>query len=115
MASLNVCSVLTYFPHSGVNAIANNTCHFGINNLFADKGLMDAEHTGLYFPADGEQMKAVVRKISLPKGTTIRLPVPTCCRSRRKTARRSSLRRLQFVPGKEEFICGFPMALISGL
>ncbi|KAK9489101.1 hypothetical protein V1508DRAFT_446953 [Lipomyces doorenjongii] len=59
MARLNNYSVLSHFSHSGVNEMADNTCHFGLNLFFADNGLMDAETTALYFPADGEQMKAI--------------------------------------------------------
>ncbi|EAU29280.1 hypothetical protein ATEG_10283 [Aspergillus terreus NIH2624] len=106
MARLNGCSVLSHFSHSGVDEIADNTCHFGLNNFFADNGLMDAESTGLYFPADGEQMKAVVRKVFWQKG--LRFIFST----RSKTPyilNESGDEKLyggnyEFVPGKEEFI-----------
>ena len=48
--------------------MADNTCHFGLNNMFADNGLDDAYATGLYFPADPNQMKAVVKKIFFDPG-----------------------------------------------
>jgi transketolase len=106
MARLNGCSVLSHFSHSGVDEIADNTCHFGINNFFADNGLMDAVSTGLYFPADGEQMKAVVRSVFFTKG--LRFIFST----RSKTPyilKENSEEKLyggdyKFVPGKEEFI-----------
>ncbi|KAL2844411.1 thiamine diphosphate-binding protein [Aspergillus pseudodeflectus] len=106
MARLNGCSVLSHFSHSGVDEIADNTCHFGINNFFADNGLMDAVSTGLYFPADGEQMKAVVRAVFFTKG--LRFIFST----RSKTPyilKENSEEKLyggdyKFVPGKEEFI-----------
>jgi len=44
--------------------MADNTCHFGLNNFFADNGLEHDEHpTRLYFPADGGQMRACVQSI----------------------------------------------------
>lgn len=106
MARLNRCTVLSHFSHSGVDEIADNTCHFGLNNFFADNGLMDAESTSLYFPADGEQMKAVVRKVFFDKG--MRFIFST----RSKTPyilKQDSDQKLygegyEFVPGREEFI-----------
>ena len=64
MARLNHCNVLSHFSHAGVDDMADNTCHFGLNNFFADNGLDDdALPTRLYFPADGGQMKACVRRV----------------------------------------------------
>jgi hypothetical protein len=42
--------------HSGVDDMADNTCHFGLNNMFADNGLDDGYATALYFPADVHQV-----------------------------------------------------------
>ncbi|MBL7650282.1 MAG: transketolase, partial [Candidatus Hydrogenedentes bacterium] len=39
MARLNFSNVLAHFSHSGVDDMADNTCHFGINSMFADGGL----------------------------------------------------------------------------
>lgn len=106
MARLNGCTVLSHFSHSGVDEIADNTCHFGLNHFFADNGLMDAETTSLYFPADGEQMKAVVRKVFFDKGLrfvfSTRSKVPYILKE-------GSEEKLfgpgyDFVPGKEEFV-----------
>ena len=41
MARLNKCNVFSHFSHSGVDDMADNTCHFGLNNLMADNGLED--------------------------------------------------------------------------
>ncbi|KAL4077852.1 thiamine diphosphate-binding protein [Scleroderma citrinum] len=41
MGRLNNCNVLCHFSHAGVDEMADNTCHFGINNFFADNGLSD--------------------------------------------------------------------------
>jgi len=64
MARLNKCNLLCHFSHAGVDDMADNTCHFGLNNFFADNGLDDEDPpTRLYFPADGGQMTACVKKI----------------------------------------------------
>ncbi|MEA2709974.1 MAG: hypothetical protein QOF78_2575, partial [Phycisphaerales bacterium] len=65
MARLNKCNVLAHFSHAGVDDMADNTCHFGVNNMFAANGLPDDEHenTRLYFPADQHQFRAVVNRI----------------------------------------------------
>ena len=60
MARLNNANVLAHFSHSGVDDMADNTCHFGINNFFADNGLPDNDQTRLYFPADSNQMRAIL-------------------------------------------------------
>ena len=63
MARLNRCNVLSHFSHAGVDDMADNTCHFGLNNFFADNGLEHDDYpTRLYFPADGGQMRACVRR-----------------------------------------------------
>ena len=32
-------NVLAHFSHTGVDDMADNTCHFGINTMFADGGV----------------------------------------------------------------------------
>lgn len=63
MARLNQANVLAHFSHSGVDDMADNTCHFGINNFFADNGLAEHDQTRLYFPADALQLKAMLNKV----------------------------------------------------
>ncbi len=63
MARLNYSNVLCHFSHSGIDDMADNTCHFGINNMFADNGLDDGYATRLYFPADANQMRACVEAV----------------------------------------------------
>ncbi len=63
MARLNNSNVLSHFSHSGIDDMADNTCHFGLNNMFADNGLSDGFATNLYFPADPHQMKACLETI----------------------------------------------------
>jgi transketolase C-terminal domain/subunit len=63
MARLNGANVLAHFSHAGIDDMADNTCHFGLNNLFADNGLEEHDTTRLYFPADAAQMRACVRAV----------------------------------------------------
>jgi len=63
MARLNHANVLCHFSHAGVDDMADNSCHFGINNFFADNGVAEHDKTRLYFPADQHQMRAVVKRI----------------------------------------------------
>ena len=63
MARLNQANVLAHFSHSGVDDMADNTCHFGINNFFADNGLAEHDRTRLYFPADALQLEAMLRRV----------------------------------------------------
>lgn len=63
MARLNNANVIAHFSHSGVDDMADNTCHFGINNFFADNGLAEGDTTRLYFPADALQLKAMLPRI----------------------------------------------------
>lgn len=106
MARLNNCTVLSHFSHSGVDEMADNTCHFGLNHFFADNGLSDAEATSLYFPADGEQMKAVVNKVFWEQGMrfifSTRAKVPYILKE--GTDQKLYGEGYEFVPGKDEFI-----------
>jgi len=68
MARLNRANVLAHFSHAGVDDMADNTCHFGINAFFADNGLLENDATRLYFPADSLQLKAVLSSIFLDRG-----------------------------------------------
>jgi len=66
MARLNQSNVLCHFSHSSCDDMADNTCHFGINNFFADGGLNPhggTDNTRLYFPVDRFQFRACLRKI----------------------------------------------------
>ena len=83
MARLNFSNVLAHFSHSGVDEMADNTCHFGINSMLADSGLAPHEGpytTRLYFPADQHQFAACVKRIFNDPGLrflfSTRAPVP---------------------------------------
>ncbi len=81
MARLNHSNVLSHFSHSGIDDMADNTCHFGLNNMFADNGLSDGYPTQLYFPADPNQMRACLETIFFDPGLrfvfSTRSKVPT--------------------------------------
>ena len=68
MARLNRANVLAHFSHAGVDDMADNTCHFGMNNLFSDNGLSEDDNTRLYFPADSNQMRAMLEEIFQDQG-----------------------------------------------
>lgn len=68
MARLNRASVLAHFSHAGVDDMADNTCHFGINNFFADNGLLEGDKTRLYYPADSNQMRAILEAVFNDEG-----------------------------------------------
>jgi transketolase len=83
MARLNYANVLAHFSHSGVDDMADNTCHFGINSMFADGGMKPRhgeDNTRLYFPADRHQFAACVKRIFHDGGLrflfSTRAPVP---------------------------------------
>ncbi|KDR78732.1 hypothetical protein GALMADRAFT_137743 [Galerina marginata CBS 339.88] len=104
MARLNNCNVLSHFSHSGVDE-ADNTCHFGVNNMFADNGLSDV-HSFLYFPADAAQMVAVVKRVFFERGLrfifSTRSKVPWILKEDGKT--RFFEGDYEFVPGKDDTI-----------
>ncbi|KAJ7082868.1 transketolase [Mycena belliarum] len=104
MARFNNCNVLCHFSHSGVDE-ADNTCHFGINSLFADNGLSDT-HSFLYFPADALQMHAIVKRVFFERGVrfifSTRSKVPYILKEDGKTKYFGD--GYEFVPGKDETI-----------
>jgi transketolase len=83
MSRLNFSNVLAHFSHSGVDDMADNTCHFGINSMFADGGVTPAhtqDTTRLYFPVDQYQFDACIKRIYGDPGLrfvfSTRAPVP---------------------------------------
>ncbi|MFI4861159.1 MAG: transketolase C-terminal domain-containing protein [Phycisphaerales bacterium JB063] len=72
MARFNKSNVLAHFSHAGVDDMADNTCHFGINNLFADGGVDGhdgtPDNTRVYFPGDPAQFRACVIRVFKDKG-----------------------------------------------
>ncbi len=105
MARLNDANLLCHFSHAGVDEIADNTCHYGINIFLAHCGLVKGDRTRLYFPADALQLKAVVERIFDDPGIryvfTTRSKVPYICR---ENGAQFFADGYQFVPGKDDVI-----------
>ncbi|HEU5079280.1 MAG TPA: transketolase C-terminal domain-containing protein [Opitutaceae bacterium] len=71
MSRLNFSNVLAHFSHSGVDDMADNTCHFGINSMYADGGVTPGhgdDKTRLYFPVDQHQFAACVKRVFRDEG-----------------------------------------------
>lgn len=106
MARLNQSNVLCHFSHSGADEVADNTCHFGLNNFFADNGLLDGHVTRLYFPADSQQMSSCVERVIFEEGLrfifSTRAKVPWI--TKEGSDERFYGQDYKFVPGKDEWI-----------
>ncbi|HEX8324558.1 MAG TPA: hypothetical protein VF595_11685 [Tepidisphaeraceae bacterium] len=92
MSRLNFSNVLAHFSHSGVDDMADNTCHFGINSMFADSGVKPGhgdDTTRLYFPADQHQFAKCINEIFFDDGLrflfSTRAPVPDIYKEDGKT------------------------------
>ncbi|NIA13734.1 MAG: transketolase [Nitrospiraceae bacterium] len=105
MARLNEANVICHFSHAGVDDMADNTCHFGINIFLADSGLPEGDKTRLYFAADAAQLKAMVEKIWNDEGIryvfTTRSKVPFILKT---DGSRFYDDAYTFEPGKDEAI-----------
>jgi transketolase C-terminal domain/subunit/transketolase N-terminal domain/subunit len=105
MARLNNANVLAHFSHSGIDDMADNTCHFGINNFFADNAVAEGDATRLYFPADVLQLRAMLKKIFNDKGLrfvfSTRSATPCLLDDQGEKIFGDSY---EFVPGKDEVI-----------
>ncbi len=105
MARLNFSNVLCHFSHAGIDDMADNTCHFGLNNMFADNGLNDGYETRLYFPADGNQMRACIEAVFEQPGLrfifSTRSKVPNLLDSSGTDLYGEGY---TFIPGKDEIV-----------
>ncbi len=105
MARLNDANVLAHFSHAGVDDMADNTCHFGINNFFADNAAQNNDSTRLYFPADVNQLRATLNTIFNDPGMrfifTTRSGTPIILDEKGKDFFNKSYK---FIPGKDEVI-----------
>ncbi len=105
MARLNRANVLAHFSHAGVDDMADNTCHFGINNFFSDNGLAENDTTRLYFPADSNQMQALLKVVFFDPGLrfvySTRSATPLILKDNGGVFYDETYR---FVPGKDEQI-----------
>jgi transketolase len=107
MARLNQASVLAHFSHAGCDDMADNTCHFGLNNMFAANGLPDEgrDSTRLYFPADQHQFRACLKTIFPQRGLrflfSTRSGVPDLLT---ESGERFFGPGYEFVPGKDDLL-----------
>lgn len=105
MARLNHANVICHFSHAGVDDIADNTCHYGINVFLAHSGIKESDKTRLYFPADALQLKQVVETIWKHEGVryvfTTRSAVPFILK---EDGSRFYGEGYTFTPGKDEII-----------
>jgi transketolase len=107
MSRLNYSNVIAHFSHSGVDDMADNTCHFGINSMFADNGVTPhhgGDTTRLYFPADQHQFAACLKRIWNDEGLRFlfsnRAPVPDLL----DDAGNPIYKDKPFTPGKDDII-----------
>jgi len=105
MARLNEANLLCHFSHAGIDDMADNTCHYGVNIFLADSGLPEGDKTRLYFPADALQLERILRTIWKDKGIryvfTLRSKVPFICKPDGSKFYGDGY---QFLPGKDEII-----------
>jgi transketolase len=107
MARLNKANVLAHFSHAGCDDMADNTCHFGLNNFFAANGLPEDGHdlTRLYFPADQWQFAACLKRIFNDPGLrfmfSTRSAVPDILND---AGQRFYGESYKFEPGRDEII-----------
>merc|ERR1712159_226734 len=105
MARLNKSNVLCRFSHSGVDGMADNTCHYGINPMFCDNGLEGRQASPLYFPAEKFQADKMMEKIFWDPGLrfifSLRSPVPQLLDEAGKPYYTDSY---EFVTGKDDVL-----------
>lgn len=107
MSRLNFANVLAHFSHNGVDDMADNTCHFGINSMFADGGV-DSHHaadtTRLYFPADQHQFAACVKRIFNDPGLRFLFSVRAAIPDILDDAGKPLYQGKGFEPGKDDVV-----------
>merc|ERR1719281_1226163 len=105
MARLNNANVLSHFSHAGVDEMADNTCHFGLNPFFCDNGLMEQGTTPLYFPGEKTQVDKLVERVFWDTGLrfifSLRSKVPQLLNEEGKPYYTESY---SFVSGKDEIL-----------
>ena len=105
MARLNNANCICHFSHAGIDDMADNTCHYGINVMLADSGLPEGDHTRLYFAADALQLKQIVEGTWNDEGIryifTLRSTLPFVLDAAGEKMYGGSY---AFTPGKDEII-----------
>jgi transketolase len=105
MAALNKRNVLCHFSHAGIDWMADDTCHYGVNVSFIDCQLPEESSIKIYFPADALQMQEIVKRIYNQPG--LRFVIST--RSKTPFILDSAGEKFfgkgyKFVPGKDDLI-----------
>jgi len=111
MSRLNFSNVLAHFSHSGVDDMADNTCHFGINGMFADGGVKPGhseDTTRLYFPVDQHQFAACVRRIFKDPGLRFVFSTRAAVPDILTTDGRPLYEGRTFEPGKDDIVRDAP-------
>ncbi|MBC8107401.1 MAG: transketolase [Anaerolineae bacterium] len=107
MSRLNFANVLAHFSHSGCDDMADNTCHFGINSLFAD-GAVEPHHghdeTRLYFPADQHQFAACVKRIYHDPGLRFVFSTRSAVPDILDESGKPMFQGKKFEPGKDDLV-----------
>lgn len=105
MARLNDANAICHFSHAGIDDMADNTCHYGINIFSADGGIPEGDKTRLYFPADALQLKKILETIWNDRGIrfifTLRAVTAFICK---EDGSRYFDDGYVFTPGKDEII-----------
>ncbi len=105
MARLNEANCICHFSHAGIDDMADNTCHYGVNVMLADSGLPEGDHTRLYFAADALQLKSMVETVWNDPGIryifTLRSTLPYVLDVKGAKMYGEGYR---FVPGKDEVV-----------
>ncbi|HNR31569.1 MAG TPA: transketolase C-terminal domain-containing protein [Candidatus Hydrogenedentes bacterium] len=105
MARLNRANMICHFSHAGIDDMADNTCHYGVNIFYADNGLPEGDTTRLYFAADALQLKSLVHAVWNDGGIrfifSTRSKVPFILKEDGSKYFDGDYR---FTPGKDEFI-----------
>lgn len=107
MSRLNFSNVLAHFSHSGVDDMADNTCHFGINSMFADGGVTPShgeDLTRLYFPADQHQFAACVKRIFHDEGLRFVFSTRSAVPDLLDEAGKPLYQGKPFEPGKDDLV-----------
>jgi len=105
MARLNEANAICHFSHAGIDDMADNTCHYGINIFLADSAIPEGDHTRLYFPADALQLKQVLETVWNDRGVrfvfTLRSVTPFICK---EDGSRLYGEGYTFTPGEDEIV-----------
>lgn len=105
MARLNEANCICHFSHAGIDDMADNTCHYGINIFLADNGIAEGDKTRLYFAADALQLKSLVETVWNDEGIryifTLRSKTPFILT---ESGDKMYGDGYQFTPGKDEIV-----------